>query len=141
MFMSYMSKLETFGSYALFFPIFLSLFSHLCLLSGYFWAQFSNLNPPKARKSIFWSGVVIHIIYNTCPADKVSIIFFFKSTQYFALKGELLFSSFGPVKLFHGHWLCSSSIMHHILAWVYIWICMCRISQKVPQNIFFPSTF
>ena len=56
---------------------FLSLFSHLCLLSGYFWAQFSNLNPPKARKSIFWSGVVIHIIYNTCPADKVSIIFFF----------------------------------------------------------------
>ena len=31
-------------------------------------------------------------------------------------KGELLFSSVGPVKLIHGHWLCSSSKIQHILA-------------------------
>ena len=32
------------------------------------------------------------------------------------VKGELLFSSVGPVKLIHGHWLRSSSTMIHILA-------------------------
>ena len=31
-------------------------------------------------------------------------------------KGELLFSSVGPVKLIHGHWLRSLSKMHHILS-------------------------
>ena len=31
-------------------------------------------------------------------------------------KGKLLFTSVGPVKLIHGHWLCSSSKMHFILA-------------------------
>ena len=31
-------------------------------------------------------------------------------------KGELLFSSVGPVKLIHGHWLHSTTKMHHILA-------------------------
>ena len=33
-----------------------------------------------------------------------------------SLKGELLFSSVEQVKLIHGHWLCSSSKIHQILA-------------------------
>ena len=46
----------------------------------------------------------------------VTTNFYDKGDPQKVTKGELLFSSVGPVKLIHGHWLRSSIKMHHILA-------------------------
>ena len=61
-------------------------------------------------------------------------------------KAELLFSSVGPLKLIHGHWLRSSSKMHYILAQyrfegIFGFACV-GFFQKVPLSTsFYPSTF
>ena len=55
-------------------------------------------------------------------------------------KGELLFSSVGPVKFFHGHQLCSSYKMHHMLAHykfegIFGFVCA-GFSKKIPLGTF-----
>ena len=63
---------------------------------------------PKARGQPYrWIKVL-------CPPPPYTL--YTSDCLFSRIKGELLFSSVEQVKLIHGHWLCPSSKMHHLLA-------------------------